>query len=227
MTALAATIALLSFSAGGTSNQLDGHWAKLTKLESITAMPFFGDIKQKTEVLTLLELKTDGDGQTRYRERTCKLVSKTFGGLVKTAYPPAFLRMLERDWSPVQIKRDRGQVLFVQQKRPRNYGLDGRDQDRDGRPGVTIKVSGIIDGEIYASIREWSTSLGRVVDKNTIEGRVEWDAGLRVLGGSTDRLSKQPDTRRNEDPHAHTFVMRRVRDTADCRRLLDQQDDVF
>jgi hypothetical protein len=206
---------------------LDGHWAKLTKLESITKVPVLGDISQKTEVLSLIELKTDENGQLLYREKTCRLTSKTFGGMVRTAYPPAFLRMLERDWAPVHVEKEAGQVTFIQQKNPRDFGAGGKDQDRDGNPGVTIKVSGIVGGEVYASIREWSTSLGKQVDENTIEGRVIWDAGLNVLGGTSKMLRNQPDTRRKKDPEAHTFVMRRVRDNATCPRLLAQADDVF
>jgi hypothetical protein len=229
--AILSPILLLSMGApdarGVSDTQLDGHWAKVTRLESITDMPIFGDIKQKTEVVSLLEMKTSEDGELRYRERTCKLTSKTFGGMVKTSYPPAFLRMLERGWTPAFVEEDGDRLTFIQEKKPRDYGKDGRDQDGDGNPGVTIRVSGIIGGEIYAAIREWSTSLGRMTDENTIEGRVEWDVGLRVLGGSSKRLSSQPDTRRNDDPDAHTFVMRRVRANADCRRLLDQLDDVF
>jgi hypothetical protein len=216
-----------STSAGMEVAELDGRWAKLTKLESLTDLPVLGDVSQKTEVLSLVDIKTEPNGETLYRERTCRLTTKTMGGVVRTSYPVPFLKMLIRDWSPLGVDARGGTIELVQKKAPRWYGEGGADQDQDGNPGVTIKVSGIIDGEVYASIREFSTSYGRVESPNEITGRVEWEAGLKVLGASSSFLDDQPKTRKKEDPDAHTFVMKRVKQAANCRLLVEQYDDVF
>jgi hypothetical protein len=205
------------------AHELEGRWAKLVHLESITDVPVFGDVSQKTEVLSLIDIRTEPNGETQFRERTCRLVTKTLGGMVKTSYPVAFLKMLVRDWAPIEIEGSQ----FVQEKKPRSYGDGGEDQDGDGHPGVTINVGGILKGQIYAAIREWSTSVGEVMSKNRIEGRVNWDAGFQVLGATSGFLDDQPKTRKNEDPEKHTFEMRRVRDNANCKKLVEQADDVF
>ncbi len=212
---------------GDPTAQLTGRWVKRARLESVTRMPVVGDISQKTEIISLLEIRPGDGGALLYREKTCRLATKTLGGFVRTTYPTRFLRMLRRDWSPIQLTATGDRLTLVQHKARRCYGEAGADEDQDGHPGVTIEVNGIIGGEIYASIEESSTASGTVIGPDTIEGTVDWNAGLHVLGATSGMLRKQPKTRRKEDPEARTFVMKRVPDNATCAAVLNHLDDVF
>ena len=219
--------------------QLQGRWAKRTHLETLTELPIVGEIAQETDVISLVELRAKANGEWMYREKTCRLTSKTLAGLIETSYPPGFLRVLAKDWQPARVVEEGAALVVEQPHGVRQYGFVGdavprdkddarvRDSDQDGHPGVTIQAKGLIGGEIYAAVEEWSEVRGEVVAPDYVRGLVRWGTDFAVLDASSRILSGQPKTRLRPDPSAHHFEMRKVPARANCRAVLARLDQVF
>lgn len=219
--------------------RLEGRWAKRTHLETLTKLPIVGEIAQETDVISLVELRRNAAGQLMYREKTCRLTSKTLAGLIETSYPPSFLRVLSKDWQPARVMSDGTDVVLEQPRGVRKYGFVGdvvphdkddarvRDSDHDGHPGVTIKAKGLIGGEIYAAVEEWSEVRGKVLSPDRVRGLVKWGTDFAVLDASSGLLSGQPKTRLQPNPSAHYFEMRKVPPRAGCRAVLARLEQVF
>ena len=59
-----------------------------------------------------------------------------------------------------------------------------RDDDHDGHPGVTVRIGGLIDGEVYLVQRGWSEFAGTAYDADTIRGDVRFDQDQEILGAT-------------------------------------------
>ena len=107
------------------------------------------------------------------------------------------------------LRRPRGDPLPSHQLDPRVTDADG-----DGKPGVTVRVHGLIDGEIYLVQRTWSALRGRSVHAERFEGNLVHGKEEVVLGATHQILSVFPTTRPN--PDKSFFVMEKTTDDAGC-----------
>ncbi|MCC6551600.1 MAG: hypothetical protein IT372_01090 [Polyangiaceae bacterium] len=93
------------------------------------------------------------------------------------------------------------------------------DEDSDGKPGVTIALTGLIDGEVYAVERKKTELDGVAASPDRIEGLLTFSSEQSVLASdpasiksTTDATQSYPDP----EPCNSYFRMVRIPDTADC-----------
>jgi hypothetical protein len=96
------------------------------------------------------------------------------------------------------------------------------DQDRDGNPGITIKLSGLASGDLYVDQRQTSTWTGIAVGADRVEGRYAFKSEQNVLASNPTALKSLASQTAVADPSAcaSTFVMVRVGATATCADVL-------
>jgi hypothetical protein len=100
-----------------------------------------------------------------------------------------------------------------------------QDVDGDGNPGFTLRIRGIVNGEIYLAIREWTAFQGSTPISNTtggIEGRLHWSTDSVVLGTDNPLLTGQPDAFVHPDANKSWFRMVRLGEDATCELLRGQ-----
>ncbi|MGZ3422191.1 MAG: hypothetical protein ACXVEF_06095 [Polyangiales bacterium] len=93
------------------------------------------------------------------------------------------------------------------------------DQDHDGKPGLTAKVSGALSGDLYQSQRWRATLHGIVVDRDHLHGLVSGPSDQTVLGASNPDLVN--DSFSTEHPQKDRTYFRAVRVASDasCRDI--------
>jgi len=96
------------------------------------------------------------------------------------------------------------------------------DPDRDGNPGVTVLVRGMVDGEVYVVQRGRSSLRTSFVSSDRIEGVVDWSAEQNVLGASARVLRNPPPTEPDPDPTRNRFVAVRLDAGATCTSVLNE-----
>lgn len=217
-----------------TSPDLTGTWAQQVVHRSLSAVPVVGDVASETTTRLLVTLLQQGD-EVRASAKVCGM--RIDGSkLVRTSIPPALVRaMPEQRWK-TQLVMEAGAAQLApwarwdvlgarlsapdSEKLPTESG-DARvvDQDGDGKPGVTVAVRGMIDGEIFVTQKGWSELRPERVTADSISGTVRWRQTQTILGASSRLLFSGPATRPDPKPEANWFSARRMMSGASCAEV--------
>ena len=220
-----------------------GRWASLTHQTSISTPAVIGEVTTVTRTWAIVTMEQRG-AHVELSQQVCSIDVNTSSRGVRTIIPSAFLRAIDRSARPAVLRRtDRGYELSVERRlsvlgarlddperaRLPEHRDDVRvfDHDRDGNPGVTVRVRGIARGDIYLVQRAWSEMTGALVGNDRIEGNVRWGEESSIIGASNPVLRMQPDTRPAESADQNFFRMVRVSDTFSCDDLLSQRERLF
>lgn len=189
-----------------------------------------GAVDSELQVALLLDLRHEHN-RLRGHGQVCMFRLQSPTSLVQVEFPRAFQNALSQPILDAELFR-KGDTTFFRQsplflvlgaslRRPRGEPLpldrlDPRviDSDRDGKPGVTVRVHGLIDGEIYLVQRTWSALRGRSVHAERFEGDLVHGKEEVVLGATHQILSVFPPTRPN--PEKSFFVLEKTADNAGC-----------
>jgi hypothetical protein len=110
------------------------------------------------------------------------------------------------------------------------------DQDGDGEPGMTVRVEGIISGDIYVAQRNWKVFCGDLVsgdettgseDAPRIAGNIRWGMDQRVLGASSGLLNRQTDSVPHPDLARNTFEIVPIDPAWGCDDIEAHADALF
>jgi hypothetical protein len=101
------------------------------------------------------------------------------------------------------------------------------DPDDDGHPGVTIRIEGIVSGEMYIVQRAHDAYRGEIVDNSRIRGRVAWKTKQVVLDSNSMFLGNQPDNRPHPNAAKSHFTMVWASEQTDCKEIVSRQDKLF
>lgn len=215
---------------------LSGTWARAQVTTALVDIPVVGELASRTLAVTLLRVEQDGPSLT-LNEQVCVLTTKAPTTLVRTTYPDAFVRAVSGNRRRGRLERDGARIRYFEPKqmywrgmRPDvdvgeplpNDAKDPRisDLDRDGAPGLTVNVDGLIDGKVFLVQRSWSELDGVVRSRNRIEGQVVWGSEETILGATKSLLRSPPDKRPDPARSRNFFRMRRVPSTATCDEVL-------
>jgi len=96
------------------------------------------------------------------------------------------------------------------------------DQDNDGNPGITIKLSGLASGDLYVAQRQTSTWTGIAVGVDRVEGHYAFTSEQNVVAAEPTALKSLAAQTAIVDPNtcASTFVMVRVGAATTCAEVL-------
>ena len=212
---------------------MTGRWAQRQITTSISDIPILGDVVTTTTSVLMLDVVQKKDGKIAIKETICDIDINTDQGGLRTIIPPAFVRAASgttrtgRVWKKgdrwgMRIK-PKVVVLGAKLARPDRDALpddedDARlvDADRDGKPGLTVRVRGAIDGEIYIVQRGWNEMTGSIQGKDQASGTIRWKSEQSVVDSSSIMLSSSPETRPDKRASKNTFAMKRVAPGASC-----------
>ena len=224
-----------------------GSWAILQVTSAITEVPLMGDVVSDTISIGRLDIEQKGL-KLSLQEKVCDLRLRSEASKVRTAIPQAFIRAIpvlrtrarlvepeepsgafgfERgpSWMVLGAKltRPTDEALPTEEEDPRVY-----DQDRDGHPGVTVEVEGLISGKIYLVQRGWNKLRGtHDPERHRIQGRIQWSSEQTILDSTSLFLASQPTTRVNPDGARNHFIAKRLSKRASCGAILKSTQKLF
>lgn len=222
---------------------LSGRWARVEVTTALSDVPMLGGITSKTTSVVLLDVRKDKAGFS-VREKICRIENESLGGMVRAKFSRAFLKAVSGGRTPARLERTPQGLRYVEERPNRVRGADLADvkaealptrrddprisdPDADGQPGLTVKVEGVVDGEIYVVQRDESALAGQVRDARRIDGLVRWKAEQAVVGASRSVLETNPDNRPHPEPAKSWFRMRRVPRSATCAQVLRRAPRLF
>lgn len=211
---------------------IDGRYLFLQTTVTVAEVPVVVDVVATTRAVSLQDLKFS-EGRLSGTGRLCDVRVESSSSLVKTELPPALKRLL----SPVRtdatiVERD-GRSIFRQgaqvvvlgaklkgAREPLPADSDDvrvHDADGDGHPGVTVKISGLVSGNVFVVQRSVSRLEGEV-SGSAIRGRVLFDHEQTILGASHPLLKNGPSSK--PDLSRSQFSLEKVSEDFDCAAAL-------
>jgi len=214
---------------------LSGHWALLRTTNILDKVPVIGDVATKMRTLSIMKLRQKGRRITA-SEKVCGVKMKSDTELVSLRVKPGLAKGLSGTRRRLKLV-GQGQGLRIEQSKQLftwgvklskpateplpTTGNDPRikDVDKDGKPGLTIVIKGIINGEMHVVQRDWSKWSGSLVNANRIEGLVDWSFERVIVGRSTPILPKTHNARVDPEPKNNRIVLVRLPSKTRCRDL--------
>ena len=211
--------------------------------QTVLDAPVVGRVIFTTRALALVDVHQVGT-RLRLRRRLCQMRVRSDSETLRMAVPQAFVRGIGVDLRDAELTHQEG-AWWLQSPRHtalRGMGADSAidealpvdpadarvvDADEDGKPGLTLRLDGLIKGEIYVVQRDWSRFQGRLSASDWIRGRVQWGFERQVLDASNPLLTQSPEMAPAPDAAAHTFRMRRLSGAWTCPRLNREARDLF
>ncbi|QDG54143.1 hypothetical protein FIV42_26395 [Persicimonas caeni] len=161
------------------------------------------------------------------------LASTSTHTLAATPDAPAALPDVEGVWAQKLVTTAVSKVLGANldaeaDKLPRKKS-DPRviDGDKDGHPGMTVRVSGLIDGELYLLQKSWDRLWGKMLGDGRIVGRIKWRTEQVVLDSTSRLLGDPPESKPHPDPKQSYFRMKRVTAQTSCADIVKTQKELF
>lgn len=215
---------------------LAGKWARLQVTTAVSDVPVVGDVSSETVGIVLLSVRQEGD-RLELKEQICALKNESLGGAVEARFPVSFLEALSGNVKTARLVRQGDAIRYLEDEDTRVHGArledpltddlpqsQGdprvRDADGDGEPGMTVRVDGIVDGEIYVVQRTSAEFHGELLSPKKISGAISWRSEQSVVGASSSFLESNPDARPHPDPDKSFFRMRRVPSSATCPQVV-------
>lgn len=198
----------------GALPSLAGRWALVQVQTSKADVPIVGSVTNRLVSLSIVDVVQQGASLT-LRQDVCDVRVRSTASQVRTVIPRALQQAASGHTWTARLEPGADGVRFVgaesfqvlgatladpvRDALPSDSG-DARvsDDDSDGKPGVTVRVEGLLDGEIYLAQR--SRTVHRTVLRgrsepdrpSEVSGRIEWTTEQRVLDSTSAFLRKQP-----------------------------------
>jgi hypothetical protein len=208
-------------------------------MATIQNLPFVGKKPSLASAYGLLEIQRKGEGLVAV-ERNCHMEIKSDNGLVNQIIPDALPQSMSDLESPFRVWQDGTVIRFAKDPvaliagaklaQPESEALptqvnDARvyDQDGDGHPGVTVKVTGrLISGEIYLVQRVKNSWSGSLSAKGLTDALLNDSSDQSILDASSNLLKTTPEV--TADPDASktnvSFVALKQDEIRDCAQLI-------
>jgi hypothetical protein len=232
--------------ADATVTDVSGRWALRTIGAQRSQPQGLDEFQTRIISVMLVEQQQGGEGITASASY-CDHTTEDDGAIVSAIIPDTYREMLKPMMRTGTFAQGEGGLRY---RLDRLYEVVGAtlqdtaeealptepddprviDEDDDGRPGVTILLSGLVDGEVHVVERKRTELDGVAVSKDRIEGTLDFASEQSVVGADPASLEASiATTRTYPDPEtcSSTFVLVRVPDDADCAFIKGQADTLF
>lgn len=225
------------------ATKLVGAWAMRSRTASIQDLPFVGKTPSTSVALGLVTIEKKGDA-LQILETGCRVRIESTSTLAKTEIPDAVPRSvptqtaLLRAWTSgatIEVVRDETalgigvKLLDAMTEALPDKSTDPRvwDQDKDGNPGVTAKVSGFATGDVYVVQRQRDAWHGKLDPDGSIRALLTDRSEQSTIGASNPALNQ--NIKSSADPDASKSNLRLVRltKTYDCEALIADEGKLF
>ncbi len=222
---------------------ISGTWAQRQVLASTVNYPMIGPVDTFHINYVLVEVTQDGTTLTALEE-TCEIIVEADTDLQTTIIPEAFVASMDHEPKSALLIPAVGGYRFSQ---PQYYQVQGVhltdvpgeelpteatdprvfDQDEDGKAGLTVRMTGMLTGELYIISREWTVLTSGIVATDAFEGLIDWEGAQITLGASSEILNTTPESVTHADASLSNFRYVRIADGATCADVIAQKESLF
>lgn len=227
-----------------TDLDLAGTWAQLHVVSAYAIAPLVGQVNTISVALARWEVVASETGYDVIQV-ACALELQSDSEFATTIIPEAFVQAVAPVAKSVVLDLTRTPPGYYHPPTAEVHGAlldnplvdsmptsadDPRvfDQDGDGHPGMTVFVTGIIDGALYIVQRNVSEQTGVMVSLDRFEGLLGWEQEQIVLGSDNPILADNPPVSAIDPDPTHSYcVTVRIEDGWQCDDILANREKLF
>ena len=221
---------------------VEGVWAQKLVTTGLSNAPIIGDVTSQT--ISYQKLDIDQSGKNlEITETTCDVIINSEQNAIRTIIPDRFVESLDPVERRAELrKRDDGFYFFAP-KTFKTVGveLDDKsaelpqkasdprviDQDNDNNPGMTVRVEGVLSGELHMIQRSWDEYWGKVLESGQIAGRATWNTDQIVLEKTGRIFGEVSPAKPHPNDKLSYFRMVRVPEGTSCDEIAQKGDALF
>lgn len=189
------------------AGEFDGRWALLQVSMTVAEVPMLGPVKTATTIVSIHELTHEGN-RLKGKGQRCSLSIEGERGLLTTTLSKALLEALPEPNIDAQLALVNGRMTFFHMTQTTVLGAklerptdplpgdpaDPRvfDQDKDRKPGVTMSIKGMAEGDIHLVQSSWARLDGIYRSDQTFAGVVRHGLTQLILGATVPLLQNPP-----------------------------------
>jgi hypothetical protein len=221
---------------------VEGVWAQKLVTTGVSNAPIIGDVTSRTISYQKFDIEQSGKNLD-LTETTCDVIINSEQNAIRTIIPDRFVESIEPVERKAHLrKRDDGFYFFAP-KTIKTFGvrLDKKDaklpqkasdprvfdQDKDDHPGMTVRVEGVLSGNLYMIQRSWDELWGKVMDDGKIAGRTTWETNQIVLEKTGRIFGEVTPAKPHSNDKLSYFKMVRVPKGTTCAEIADKGDELF
>jgi len=222
---------------------VEGTWARKLVYAQVNDIPAVGQTTGSTDTLLRVTIKREGTSLSMVSE-PCAILIDNGTPVVKTLIPDKFLKSLGPQQNSGSLAFEDGIWKYRQQRLLTLRGVkltdpeaealptsgsDPRvwDQDSDDKPGVTVRITGLLDGDVYVVQRDAYALDGSITSDSTLDGLTDWASEQVVLGSDNPILNMQTKSVRSPNPTASWFRSTRIDPSMTCPAIVAQASTLF
>jgi len=225
-------------------DDISGTWTQLQT--SMMVFEFAGSQPVEGAIFTYhLVVHTAVDGGWEANHEICAIFSEIPQLPAKTVIPLAYVASLPKYTRAVEYVADgdgvfsysgadfiefKGCILNSPDEELPTDPDDDRviDQDQDGQPGLTLRLVGTLDGDLYIAQRDRTRPYGAALSGSRIEGLLDWESTQSILASDPPILKQLSLTAvTHPDLTLSRFDMVRIPADADCAWVNDNKDEIL
>ncbi|RJO65882.1 MAG: hypothetical protein C4523_15020 [Myxococcales bacterium] len=226
---------------------VDGPWAIEYVFAYFADMPVLGRVQLIMSAFSLLDITKD-QGALTLKEHTCSYLLPIVEDVpLNLIFPEAAIEAFPERQRNGSLAALEAGAAFGLDETIDFFGGDGSrfadpaadplptdpddprvvDLDADDHPGMTLRTTGVIQGEVYVMLRVQYRLEGALVNFGRIEGRTFSTVDMATLDGEPALLAGQIPLSPIDDPELNRFQIVRLSVPLDCAELLAQSDELF
>ncbi|MCA9563001.1 MAG: hypothetical protein KC561_05905 [Myxococcales bacterium] len=225
---------------GPPSVDLNGRWLLREEQRSMTDAPMVGEVVTTTRFWILADI-AQTDEALNITMEMCHIDTESSNDSATSSLSRQFVETMGTIDVPATFLRVDSTHVLYQAPDLRIRGADRavigydplpeddddprvQDDDQDGNPGVTVNVSGMVDGQIYI-VQRRETSLCGAGDEDGIEGLITWQIDQTTVGASSFMLNRQTELVPVPDPTVHRFWLSRLPNETTCAEIYSEASE--
>lgn len=202
-----AAAGLVSGAADAHAGELDGKWTLLEVTMTVAEVPMMGPVKVTRTTVSVQDVTAD-ETSMKGKGTLCAITVVGEKDLLKTTVGPKLFKVIPPPTLDAKLAKVGGKLTFFNTSPTIVLGAklaspdealptdakDKRmwDQDLDLKPGITLKIAGMAEGDIHLSQRSWSRLDGSKNDDGTFGGIVRHGLTQSVVGATVPMLAQPP-----------------------------------
>ena len=222
---------------------LTGTWAVKRTTRVVDSAPFIGTFHIDMVTIALFEGTSKGT-QFTTRETVCKVSMTSSTSSVRAAPAPSLAKAVSGSKRSFRVGKGAKGVAFTYPKQASVWGARVKDPakeklptdpkdprvvdvDKDGKPGMTVSIRGLVSGEFHMVQRDVESWTGTLTADDRIEGSISWSFERSILDKTSAFLPSKNKGRADTSPKNNRFILQKVGQGATCKDILKSPDAFF
>ncbi|AWV89727.1 hypothetical protein [Bradymonas sediminis] len=221
---------------------LSGTWAQKVVTSAVSKVSMIGEVISQTVAINQVQIKQNGREIT-VTTKPCSVELLSDQSMIKPQIPRSYIDAMDTHTRKATLQGDAGKYSLVMPGRTTVLGANLKslddalptepndprvvDPDKDGQPGMTMSITGLVKSDLYLVQKHWDKMKGQLLPGDRIAGEVTWKTNQVILGATSRMVGDSPASSPHPDKKQSYFRMTRVDEADQCQNIVSKKKELF